>query len=226
MKYLHIFFLLFLTGCNNDNDNLDLEIISKKLNYIVVEPNEYYNYMTNSIKLKKSKTIIVYKLTNNSDKSYYFNLDSYNENLEENAVKISRSFVSIIDNSNNKVKVYNSSPTGNTFSQNNYKKMILLDYHNHSLISNNNFIIHPKETLYFEWFIILPYGNFLEEHNYQVNLDKNQKYFAELLLYSDGVNYKKQISRTDLKTIEENGYEVYNGVIKSKNKIPIVFNNP
>lgn len=118
MIYLHIVFLLFLTGCNNiNNNNLDLEIISKKLNYIVVDPNEYYNYMTNSIELKKSKTIIVYKLINNSDKTYYFNLDSYNQNLEESAVKISRSFVSIIDNSNNKVKVYNSSPTGNTVTQ-------------------------------------------------------------------------------------------------------------
>ena len=66
----------------------------------------------------------------------------------------------------------------------------------------------------------------MEEKNYQVELDPQKKYFAKILLSSNGINYKRQISRTDLKTIQENGYEVYNGVIKSKNKVPIVFNEP
>ena len=72
-------------------------------------------------------------------------------------------------------------------------------------------------------FIILPFAKLKETINYQVVLDSNKKYFAEILLSSDSTNYKKFISRTDLQTIKANGYEVYHGIIKSKNKIPIKF---
>ena len=89
--------------------------------------------------------------------------------------------------------------------------------------NNNNFIIHAHEALYFEWFIVLPFGNMLEDINYSVKLDSTKKYYAEILMHSDTIHYKKAISRTDLKTIQENGYKIFNGTIRSKNRIPIIF---
>jgi hypothetical protein len=104
-------------------------------------------------------------------------------------------------------------------------KSLSLEYlgYKNSFIINKNFVIYPNQTIYFEWFIFLPYGNIVESSTYTVEFNPQKKYFAEIIMNSDSTNYKKTISRVDLQTIKENGYEVYNGVIKSKNKIPIKF---
>ena len=75
--------------------------------------------------------------------------------------------------------------------------------------------------MFFEWFVNLPYGNDMQ--NAHVELDKNKKYYAEMVMFSDSINYKKSVSRTTLKTIKENNYKIFHGIIKSKNKIPIKF---
>lgn len=43
------------------------------------------------------------------------------------------------------------------------------------------------------------------------------------MIYSDSTNYKKFLSRPILKTIDENNYKVYHGIIESKNTLPIEF---
>lgn len=228
MKYIAIFLLFFVIGCKK-KEGLELEIVNKEINSLNFNVEDFKKFIKTDtlISYKLAKTILEYKLINNSDKTYYFNLDGFNDNLEKNYIKIDRSFINIFDNNKQKVKIYSSEPTvsgfGN-FKDYNYLSMKELNYT--FLTKNKNFIIHPKETIYFEWFIILPYGSLKEFENYSVILDSQKKYFAEILMYSDGVNYKKNISRTDLKTIEENGYKVYNGIIKSKNKIPVKFVNP
>ncbi len=221
MKKIFIFIVFILASCNK-KEQLEIELVTEKINYLKVNKNEFLNYIPNNkVAIKEARTILVYKLINNTSKTYYFNLEGFNNDFD-NDIKVDRAFVRIEDQEGKNVNVKARSPSMGFES-----KYLYLDYLNYNYghkMNSKNFIIHPDETLYFEWFIVLPFGNRLEETNYSVDLDANQKYFAELLMYSDGMNYKKQISRTDLQTIQENGYEVYNGVIKSKNKVPIVFN--
>lgn len=77
------------------------------------------------------------------------------------------------------------------------------------------------ETIYFEWFLNLPYGSDIQ--NFFVNFENKKEFNAEIMMFSDSTNYKKTLSRTVLQTIKENGYEVYHGIIKSKNKVPVQF---
>ena len=58
----------------------------------------------------------------------------------------------------------------------------------------------------------------IEDRNYCFKLDKKKQYYAELMMQSDSTNI---VSRVDKQTIKSNGYKVFHGIIKSKNKVPI-----
>lgn len=223
MKYVLISFLILCAACTRKPAGLELEIITKAVNSLKIKKDDLTTYYEKDIN-PKAKTIVVYKLTNNTDKTYYFNLDGYNKDLSRNVIRMDRAFVRFTDANNQVIRTFGSYPTfgPNAKLPNNLMILNLLNYNEISMFKN--FIIHPNETLYFEWLLVLPYGNKYEFMSYCIkDFNPQKQYFAELLLSSNGVNYKSQISRTDLQTIKKNGYEVYNGVIKSKNKIPINF---
>lgn len=218
-----VILLIFINFACSKKDDLVLEILNQEIKSIDTNSLEFNN-LSNSDSLiasDKSKTIVVYKLTNNSNKTFFFNLNSYKEKFQKDLIKMDRVFVKITQN-NQIVKCKLSCPSlGSGQGPNHFEVLNQLDY---SFIYNfNNFIIYPKQIIYFEWFIMLPKGNRVEFCTNSVNLDSSKKYFIELLLRSDSLNYKNDVSRTEYQTIKENGYEVYNGIIKSKNKIPIKF---
>lgn len=222
IKNIIISLVLMGFGCSKNKD-LELEIVTKEIKAIdlkSISVNEYYN---NIEIVNKSKTIVNYKLTNNTDKTFFFNLNGYNEKFEKKFMRMDRAFIDITDENKLSVKHKSSFPTFGSKLPKDFEILNQLDYS--YLYRFNNFIIHPHETLYFEWFLMLPLGNQIELKNSRVNFDPNKKYFAEILLNSDSTNYKRYISRTELQTIKENGYEVYHGTLKSKNKIPIKFVN-
>jgi hypothetical protein len=223
MKKAVIYFAIFLTGCNSQN-KIELEILTKEINCKNVKGADYPNYMKmDTIAVEESRTIVVYKLTNNSNKTYYFNLEDYNDDFRYKYIKINKAHIAIYDSNGKYQKPHTSSPSGGFEEKRLYSEYLDYNYRGRLHDTNQNFIIHPHETLYFEWFIVLPFGNMLENINYSVLLDAKKKYYAEVLMHSDSTGFKKSISRTDLNTIQDNGYEVYNGTIKSKNRIPIVF---
>ena len=53
------------------------------------------------------------------------------------------------------------------------------------------------------------------------HLKKNIKYSSKFFIPSDSSNYKSELPNDILKTIEANNVKVYNGIIESKNKVPI-----
>lgn len=218
--------LCLLIGCQKKKkENIELEILTKEINASKVKSTEYREILNSNIHDKNAKTILVYKLTNNNDKAYYFNLDPFNKSISLNSIKMDRVFMSIFNNKGQKITIDCSSSLIGTSDSLDIVKFELMDYNIRYFKHRNskNFVIHPYETLYFEWFIVLPYGTMLEDNNYEVELDSQKKYFANISMYSDGMYYKKTLSRTDLATIKKNGYEVFNGVITSKNKVPIRF---
>jgi len=234
MRNFIIVFLVFFISCNHKNDNpLELEILNES---ILSSKNkgklqDIYEGMKDSNIVSKSKTIITYKLTNHSNSVYYFNLNP-NSNLRNKieGISLKNGILCIYQNDSNKEVRIRTHRINLNFNENdcydkNFKISNLLEYSkdfNSPYIQEQvNFIIHPHETLFFEWFVNLPYGN--EIQNANLELDGNKKYYAEILIFSDSINYKKSVSRTTLKNIKQNNYRVFHGIIKSKNRVPIKF---
>lgn len=235
MRYIWALLIVFLLSCNSQKQDIELEIITKEINCFNI-PNdadthtEYLKHIYNEYNTEvpeSSKTILVYKLTNNTNKTYYFNIDSYENNLMYEYIKVDNAFLGIYNSNGEYQKPKVGIPTKGADEAYYYKEFLdyssYLDYTHGVGEENRNFIIHPNETLYFEWFVILPFGNLIEDANYNVFLNSTKEYYAEILMHSDSINYKNILSRTDIKTIDENGCEIYNGTIKSINRVPVVF---
>ncbi|MRX40068.1 hypothetical protein GJU43_12345 [Flavobacterium sp. LC2016-23] len=229
---LIIMLCLSVLGCKR-KEGLELEIINKSILSLVPEDKNTYNNMDDSLTNYKSKTIIVFKLTNYDCKSYYFNLNYFGKlysNLD--GLTINQATIYFYKDNRNKeekVKVRYGHPNFNLnpnsiSNKRNVDILKMLNYSttgNEKYFDNSNFIIHSNETLYFEGFVNLPYGDPIQ--NAHVDFDKNAKYSAEITMFSDSTNYKKMLSRPILRTIQKNGYQVYHGVIKSKNRVSIKF---
>ncbi len=232
MKTIYILLVyITFTSCNKKNA-LELEIITKEINSLNYDGNYNVKMLNDDLYLKKSKTIIIYKLINNDTKTYYFNLNYFHSQLTNsiNGLSINKSFINFSKNNGKNMQIRygiackDSSYQDEFKDKNNFVAKSLnysIEGNEKFLVDNSNFVIHPNEVLYFEWFLNLPYGNQIP--NYTIKFEKGKKYSAEIVMFSDSINYKQTISRTDLKTIKDNGYEVYHGIIKSKNKIPIKF---
>lgn len=229
MNYLFpICFLFIFSSCTKGQD-IQLEIVSNEINSLVVAPEDYGDIMGSedslrSKKFSQAKTVVEYKLTNNSSKTYFFNIEAIQNNLiDKNCINFDKSYLIIFDKNEKEVKVKKSFGSQGETSTDELK-FELLNYDFKYYHKNRNFIIHPNETLYFEWFIVLPFGTIIEQPVSFVNLDPNKKYEVELQMTSYNSNEaQKYLSRTELETIKTNGYEIFNGTITSKNRIPIKF---
>ncbi|BFM44213.1 hypothetical protein CFS9_28540 [Flavobacterium sp. CFS9] len=216
MKTYFILFVLFIYSCSGSKDNIELEIISTKIEFSKLENG-------------RMKNIITYKITNNTLSDYYFNSYSLSKlTWKIKGLQPSNVFFQILDKNGNHAE-YNSKeylPTEefSTCKQINYtmeeKEIKELNYSispdYKKLIDKNNFFLKQGESKYFEILYYFPESNYSS-----VNLDKNKKYFFKMLIYSDSTNFRKILSRPILKTIRENGYKVYHGIIESKNSVPV-----
>lgn len=223
MKKLMIIILCstFISCEQNEKAELELSLISTEVNCLKVNPADYWKFINATESApQNSRTILKYKFENHSDKAYYFNIDSYNNEFENSNIKVDKTFLLVTDLNGNLVNAKGRELTSESLSD-----ILISEYLTHKSLNipSKNFIIHPKEVLYFEWFTIMPFGNIVESTNYQIKLDYDKQYFAEIVLSSDSTNYRNIISKSDLKTIDKNHYNVFHGKIKSINKVPIVF---
>jgi hypothetical protein len=218
MRPYFILLILFIYSCSKSENNVELEIVSTKI---------VFSKLDNG----KRKNIISYKITNNTSCDYYFNAYSLSKlTWKIKGLQPSNVFFQIMDENGNHAE-YNHKeylPTEEFVAckQINYNReekeikelnySISPDYKN--LIDKNNFLLKQGESKYFEILYYFPDSNYSS-----VNLDKNKRYFFKILIYSDSTNYKKFLSRPILKTIDENNYKVYHGIIESKNTVPIEF---
>ncbi len=226
-KVIIISFIIILFSCSNKN-GLEIEILNNHL-------------ISYSSHIKKDTiNIINYKITNQSNDIYYINNIIDDDKLIYKSVYKGGKNIRIFNSKNNdEVNYITKSPFYLNYPSNedsNYsivsnKRMILdserLKYnevrpYNYSKGGYTNFFIHPNETLYFEYYINLT--DTITNENFRggyANLKKDVNYYAKLSIASDSSNYKNDLTRDILKTIDENNVKVYNGIIVSKNKVPV-----
>lgn len=218
MKKLIILTIWILYSCSNKNNSVELEIVSNKI-------------LSSKIETNRVKNIIEYRIINNTDKTYYFNAYSVSKlTWKIKGIQPSNVFIQFLDKKGNYVesgqKEYLPTEEYSIYEKIKYeienKETKELNYSIPSQYKKfqdkNNFVLHKGESKYFEILSYFPNSDYSF-----VNLNPNNEYTIGLLIYSDSTNYKKILSRTTLKTIKDNGYEVYHGIIKSNNKIPIKF---
>ncbi|RXR17340.1 hypothetical protein EQG63_11160 [Flavobacterium amnicola] len=218
MKKAFFLFLIgfFFISCNN-KEELDLEIIN---NIVFVSKS----------KDSSRNNIITYKLTNKSNKTYCF-LPLENSRLiyKIKCLKLDNSgfvFVNEKDTIKRDVRFINFSDSSfqnklfEIMDEKSKKLGYKLNGYTKDNIDKNKFFIHPKETIYFEKLVSLPIP---DRFSSKLMFRIDRKYMMSVFVYSDSTKSKDFLSRPDFKTITENGYEIYHGVIKSKNKVPIKF---
>lgn len=86
----------------------------------------------------------------------------------------------------------------------------------------NCVIIHPNETKFITLYQGLPFFRFEQPFYMMYFLKSNQNYFFQVVIKNDATSNKSFLSENQLKEIKENGYEIFDGELKS-NKVPIKF---
>lgn len=232
MKKIYlVLFIYYLCICCTPKRGVEIEMINDTINSLHLDSNKTNTFISDSLYRKKGKNIIRYKITNHDSKIYYFNL-KMNSYFSKNiiGIGINKGFINFFDKHNVNVKTIGFLPSKFTECKDSfweYQNKILeeLSYEMSGIekyyYETANFVIHPNETLYFEDYVYLPIDGITKFHNAKFNYQN--EYSAEIIIYSDSTNYKKNISRGTLQTIKQNRYEVYHGILKSKNKVPVKF---
>lgn len=229
MKHLFILLACLITfSCTKS------KVVSANSLEIVFYNNQIFSYSKNSA--KDTINIIRYSLKNNSNQIYFINNIIKSPELQKTMLKKNGINMSIYDKKNIEVKYFQ--PTICDFDSKSVDNA--LDYlegisleekrlgYKHSIEYFKNperdelFFIHPNEILFFECSINI---NKPIKHNgnrlIYANLESKVDYYAKLKLVSDSSNYKYDLPRNILKTIEINKAKVYHGIIESKNSVPV-----
>lgn len=247
MKKILIIIILTLFSCLQENKpSIELTILTDEM-FVYCPKKEcvdFSKFKEKGININdKEKNIIKFKITNNTNFTYVFiptcglvkndctSFMSFPKNhsgISLNNLEFKNSQQEII---NSKGFVNNSDDLERLLETqliNYYNNMkynyievesLLVGYSQEKLL-----IIPSKETLYFESYVSLPYNKasiFASQDFIQLN--KDDSYTVSLKFVSNKINTEKRISNSQKRTFKENNYIMYDGVLKSKNSVPIVF---
>ncbi|MGV7106871.1 hypothetical protein [Flavobacterium sp. U410] len=202
---------------------MKLEILT---NEFVCYSGDDYEFFSEEYQ-KKYITKYKYKVTNNSDHKYVFNLGYGSSFFFKRKEYFNRKDILVFSSENDSLEVYSRiiSYIDKDCKENYYNYIErnlgerFLNIEKSKLFKVNNFKLNPGETKYIENYVILPFG---DDYNHNsVKLKKEKKYFVNVKVWSDSTSVKKYFDDSELKTFKENGYEFYHGVINSKNKVPL-----
>jgi len=244
---LYGLFILIITSCyqNEDNESIELEIISKKnhynyLNfrnrekgYIFDDSKNFLNKISFSIKNNGSNTVVmptscmgleVPGCTEYSFPVPFTGLSSLNlvikdDKGEEVENKMLLGGLKYLEETNER----NEELAEEYYLKLNPNKKD--DWFWSKKIKENTITIHPKEVLFFESFYSLPLNRTSVFSNRVIhNLKKNREYKLSLIFKSDTTDVWKNMNNAEKETFKKNDYEFYTGKIKSKNSIPLILN--
>ena len=223
-KVFTILVAFVLLSCQEKQNKLQIVTLNKQL----------FSFSYNS----KKDTIIrvCYKVINPTNNKYYVNNIIRDKNLNTKSAYKGGRFLRIFNLRTKNEVTYFTIP----FFWNEKEKVCAQESLNNILIDSKrlgykvpkeyfyskegcpNFFIHPNETIYFEYYINLT--DTIANENFRggyADLKKGINYYAKLSIASDSTNYKNDLPRDVLKTIEENNFMVYHGMIESKNKVSV-----
>lgn len=243
---------LFLSGCNQSNNTIDLELTLLNdsvhcLTGLSFDNNDYFQYLEQEDYRNKSRNIIKYKLENKSSSKYLIVL-----NNRDFQVLDERNYLGhpMPQNNNISFNIYSKDSVDgrqyqlghvydprNTFHE--FKKH--LDFNDsifmddlrkkqhikygysdkwYANINKNYILINPGETKYFTTVINLPLRSPFDNLKWMTIIDSKKEYMAGIALTNNAEEIIKYLNEDTLLEIKENGYRVFDGVIRS-NKIPV-----
>ncbi|MXN92044.1 hypothetical protein GR160_12485 [Flavobacterium sp. Sd200] len=223
------FSILCLYSCKQeDHDKIVLKILKPE---VYSYGYEYEREYKDGAYITKTPQVLRYSLTNNSNITYYFNSVPWAKK-EHYGINVTYTAELIIKDNNGVIlepRYWTScmmSEEYSKFSADREKKFeqIVKDFgyeqkrYPELFLSNDNFFIHPHETLYFEGLLYLP-GH---HERGRIDFKKDRTYSTQLEITSDSTTFIKENTRALIKTVQANGYKVFHGTIIS-NKIPVVF---
>ena len=244
MKKIFYFIITLLLSCTKKeaNKTIELKILSPS---IVCNKNlDSMRYSNKDFRKNQNNTVLRFKITNKTNQNYFLIIrnvfNTYNGINTKDGANLDLDFLQIVNSDNNdtvKINYACTLPMPNKkqlelfennnrikiqqFNNLNYFKS--LDWINkNELISNNLLYLKSNEVKYFETFVNLPYSEASNGCSY-VELNYKFKYTASLKFMTDTTNIKKYLTWSQLKNIEANNYQFYNGTIVSENALPIVF---
>jgi glyoxylate utilization-related uncharacterized protein len=248
MKYIAFSFfisILFFCGSTQQKEDLKIEIINTDISTRgniesknIRNVTRFDDYIYDSIPVNK----INLKITNLGTKTYVFfikkeldkveNLDTENIKLtafkeEEIFEPIYLGYAAQLTRKGFEVRKFQNEIESDSLKQELNEKYLKEKIDNDKIRFQremNYVVIHPGETKFFSYYKTLPI--FLEhvDSYYMYKFNVNENYYFQLCLKNDAQSLKKNITVNQLKEIEENGYTIFEGTVKS-NKVPIKFIN-
>lgn len=241
-----IYALLICVVCfsfSGKNEDLVLEILNPEilsrgniLDKNIRDVTRFDNYIYDSIPVNK----INFKLTNTGTKKYvlFINKDfdkaeSFSaENLKINIFKekelfhpTALGFALNLTTKGFEYRKFINELEGDSlrqeFNRNYLKEGISSD--NLEFQKNADYVvIHPGETRFFMYYKTMPI--FLENTDsyYMYKFNSNENYYFQMSLKNNSKELQKRITSNQAKEIQENGYTLFDGIIRS-NKVPINF---
>jgi len=250
--YIVLFLIFLVScKSNKPNNDLELIIENKSIVIKdTLQPN-YYS-LGEGYKEKYEKTnghIISYKLVNNSDKKYAVFINSeefYCHSKWATGETVYPGFY--FTNKNDSIyenQIYKMSPRvdygigsyhrilsdcrmlSDSLTVERYKKIGYGDDKyfpvRNNWIKGHLYYLHPKETIHLKTFVTLPFQITFDRAVLGYNtFDKNKDYYFRLVLISSKEFLENGFTTEQLRNIEVNGYEFFEGAIYS-NKVPVKF---
>jgi len=226
-KYVLIIVIVIINSCTLKG-KLDVDILDSKINTTSFRDNEYHN---------NSFSIIRFRINNNTKYNYVLNnpysiLDSSFPN-KYSALSLNNIIIKDSNDGTLPMELVDFSLSGkivpylkmkDTLMYNHYKK---LGYDMNKIstlnkIEENLIFIKAGEVLYFETYFSLPFNTPSIFNTEKINVIKDKKYEVSLIFDFDSTNVKRNLTWSQLKSIEKNKYKFYNGKIKS-NSVPLIF---
>jgi len=233
MNKFFIIILILTYSCNKEfstkRDKLEIVLLNNNVKSEIVD----YNSSPSNIRTVSFVNILEYYIHNNTDNVFWIQLPIKNE-----IVDYTIHFRNTIIQQENETIEYNgvmSDPIDIFFEcyelyDEEFKQMYKQLGYKYPLIITDDgleypkrIVLHPGEKIYLESIIRLP-GNCRKgmDGNSYVKLDSLKKYTFKLFFECDSTNIKKSMTKSELKTIQENNYKIFHGTLVS-NAVPIKF---
>jgi hypothetical protein len=252
ISLLLIIIVGILLNCDNPNKELQLEILNNEV-YAYYLGSEFNNEKRDSLSYdayeKNGYSQIKFKIRNpTKNPILFFPICIERESIGCSSIlsypdkfkNIGLGNLIVTDNQNNLIEPdfkLVSRIANNEFKYDFIRDSLNVEYYNkigyekktekwkfiNSEFINKAIVIHPNETIFFDSYLRLATNLDGYVHDVFYDLNKSKSYKIKLKFKSDFDNLNNWLTDYQIKNIEENNYDIFQGELYSENEIPIVF---